>query len=166
MSNRSQALILDEARAQFIQGTVSLTVASRDARMMPSVSKAIGCRVSSARDEVTILLPITDAGALLEHIRSTGALALVVSEPVSHEALQIKADDAREVDVRPGDAALASSYLASFAALVDRLGYPAAFVQQIRGWDVGSLAAVAFTPNAAFLQTPGPRAGEPLEPLS
>lgn len=164
MSNRSQAPVLDAARAQFILGAVSLTVASRGKDLRPSVCTAVGCRVSEDYREVTVLLPRSDVGELLEHVRLTGTIAMVAAHPISHEALQLKAIDAREVAPTPADDALVASYLAAFAEQLAGIGMSDRFVAEVRRWGKSGIVAIGFTATAAFLQTPGPRAGEELAP--
>jgi hypothetical protein len=47
---------LPEDVAAFIQGGVSITVASRDERFVPSIAKAVGCRVGDDGTTVTVLM--------------------------------------------------------------------------------------------------------------
>ncbi|MBL8289332.1 MAG: hypothetical protein JNL85_15240, partial [Rubrivivax sp.] len=48
------AIALPPEMASFIQGGVSITLAGRDERLVPSIAKGVGCHVSPARDAVSV----------------------------------------------------------------------------------------------------------------
>lgn len=104
----------------------------------------------------------TPAAAVLDDIRRTGAIAAVFSRPSTHETLQLKGVDARIVPAEPGDDALARRYVDAFVAELVPYGYPEAVIRAFLTCPPEDLVAVQFTPVAAFSQTPGPQAGEPL----
>ena len=57
---------LDADHAAFIQGGVSVIVASRDADFVADVVRGCGCRVSRDRRQVTVLVEPSRAGTLLD----------------------------------------------------------------------------------------------------
>jgi hypothetical protein len=124
--------VLDADHAAFIQGGVSVVVASRDAARVPRVCRAIGCRVSDDRRRVTVYLSAFQGAPLLAAIRSEGVIAVAFNLPSTHRAYQLKGSDARVVPLE----------------------------RALLWYDPAELTGVAFTPAAAFTQTPGPRAGE------
>ncbi|HET9130445.1 MAG TPA: hypothetical protein VFO86_05825, partial [Terriglobia bacterium] len=63
---------------------------------------------------------------------------------------------------RKQDRKIAERYCDSFIRVVCPLGYHEALIRAYLWFDPEELATIAFTPGEAFLQTPGPRAGEPL----
>jgi hypothetical protein len=53
-------------------------------------------------------------------------------------------------------------YLASMEHEIQRVGYSAALARAMLSHRLEDVVAVTFTPEHAFEQTPGPRAGSPL----
>jgi hypothetical protein len=151
--------LLDAEHAAFIQGGVSINVAARDAAMVPRISRALGCRVSEDRRQVTVYLAAFQAADVLAAIRANGAIAVGFNLPSTHRSLQLKGTDAKIVTVERADLECAARYAAAFSADIGFLGYSAKFGYALLWFEPAELTAVAFTPTAAFEQTPGPRAG-------
>jgi hypothetical protein len=157
-------LTLDARHAEFIrQDGISINLASRAEGNAPVVARAVGCRVSADAQRVTVLVASAQYTPLVEAVRASGALAAVFSLPRTHETIQLKAVDARLASLAPGDAELARRHMDSFAAGLAALGYGEDMVRAFVWCDPGELAAIEFTPSAAFLQTPGPGAGTPIK---
>jgi hypothetical protein len=152
---------LDAGHAVFIQGPVSVIVASRNAERVADVVRGCGCRVSRDRRAVTVLVEPGPASTLLEDVAANGMIAVVFSQPSTHRTIQLKGTDARVVPVTATDRAAARRHLREWSEDLCRLGYGAAFAAALHG-GTGALAAIRFTPTAAFQQTPGPGAGQPL----
>jgi hypothetical protein len=161
MTEEAAPLAPDEAA--FIEGGVSIIAAARDAQHEMTVSRAMGCRVSADRRRVTIFLSTVQSGALLADVRANGVIAVVFSQPTSHRAIQLKGFDAAVVPLTPEDPHLWVAYRARLAAEVRHIGFSEVFVRAMLNAPSGDVVAVAFTPSAAFLQTPGPKAGTPLQ---
>lgn len=155
------ASLLDAAYAEFIQSGVSVVVATRNAELVPDVVRGCGCRVSRDRRHVTVLVDATRAGRLLEDIAANRRIAVVFSQPSTHRTIQLKGDDARMVKVTAADRTIAARHLESWTDDLGRIGYSREFAAAVHGRD-SQLVAIAFTPAAAFQQTPGPGAGQPL----
>ena len=155
-------LQLDPDHASFMQGGVSIVVSARSAGLVPDVVRACGCRVASDRRRVTVLLDSTRAGSVLEHIAANGQVAVVFSQPSTHRTIQLKGSDARRVRITGADRSLAAQHLQAWSDDMQSFGYPADFSRAVHGdaWD--RLAAITFTPVAAYEQTPGPGAGQAL----
>jgi hypothetical protein len=151
--------LLDADHAAFIQSGVSIVVASRDATNAPRVARALGCRVSADRRRVTVYLGAFQAAPLLAAIRAEGAIAVAFNLPSTHRAFQLKGTDAAAVPLDRSDLEHAQRYVDAFAADIGLLGYAAAYGRALLWFDPAELTGIAFTPAAAFEQTPGPRAG-------
>jgi hypothetical protein len=154
---------LDAAHAEFIQGGVSVIVASRNAARVPDAVRGCGCRVSRDRRRVTVLVERGRAGTLLDDVAGNGMIAVVFSQPSTHRTIQLKGADAVLVAARPADRTLVATHREDWIGELMRIGYSREFAEAFWGPLPASLAAVAFTPTAAFQQTPGPAAGQPLE---
>jgi hypothetical protein len=154
--------LLDAGHAAFVTGGVSIIAASTDAANVPSVERAIGCKVSADRRRVTIFVAASSARALVADIRRAGRVAVVFSDPPTHRALQLKGTDAEVVRVQPADHRVVAAYRAAFAAAIGSIGHPPELARAALACPPDEVVAIAFTPAAAFVQTPGPRAGAPV----
>jgi len=159
----SAASPLGASLADFVQGGVGIVVASRDARLLASVGRAVGCRVERDAARVTVFLVPSENGALLEDIRASGRIAVVFSQPSSHRTVQFKGADACERDVEPQDLAALSAYADALDAELASIGFGNGYARALIAHAPGDLVGVGFTVSEGFVQTPGPRAGDPLE---
>lgn len=151
--------MLTEELAAFIQGAVSILVASRDRRHVPSVSRAIALRVSPDRARVTLLLATEQCRQLLADIEASRAVAVVCTQPSTHRTLQLKGSDAHATALADGDYALAAQHNIAFAEALLPLGYARDLAFTVHDVAGQTLSAVTFGVDALFEQTPGPRAG-------
>jgi hypothetical protein len=142
---------------------LSILAAGRGPGNIPFVARALGSRLSTDHQLVTLLFCSSEARGLLEQVAANGAIAVTVTLPATHQALQLKGLDARVEKVLESDLTLAASYCEAFVAHLAELGYAPHLVRTILAYEPGDLAAVTFTPAAAFSQTPGPRAGHAIE---
>lgn len=156
--------LLDPAQAAFLAGPVSIGMASHDAQGVPSLARAYGCRVAPDRCEVMVFLCRRRSAPLLRDLAAGAPVAVVFSRPLTHETLQLKGLCARLDELAPGDREIMLAAGEAFCAELVALGYPEAFARALMAPSADDAVAATFTPVAAFEQTPGPRAGERLEP--
>jgi hypothetical protein len=154
--------VLNEKWAAFIQGGVAIMASSCTPDRIPTLARVLGCRVTPGLQKVTIFVAASQADALMNAIRSTGAIAAVFTQPSTHASVQLKGTDAAVGPARPTDAQLSKRYIDAFVADAVPLGYPEDLLRALVAADPSDLVCITFSPAAAFLQTPGPRAGEPL----
>ena len=138
---------------------VSCIVASRDARLRPSVMRAVASRLAADRREVTVFLSRRQSGQLLQDIAATGHVAAVFSQPSTHRTVQLKASSAVLREARPEDAPDLARCQATLEQELQSIGYPAGLASALLAHRLEDLVAVSFQPEQAFDQTPGPRAG-------
>lgn len=162
----SAALQLDEAQADFLTHHVSILIGSCNQRCEPSVARAYGCRVAADRRSITVFLAVAQAEAVIKDLRGGGGIAAVFSRPTSHRTLQLKGSRADIAALEPGDRELMRRYGKSFAEEVESIGFGASFGTSIMSGCEAEAVAVRFVPIAAFEQTPGPSAGQPLSAAS
>lgn len=141
---------------------VSTIVASRDAQLRPSVMRAVGARISTNGQRITVFLRRSQSRQLLADIATTGHIAVVFSDPPSHRTVQVKATAAVQRAVQPADEPALQSYLSAMQHAVAQVGYGPRYTAAMLNAPRDDLVAVEFLPEAAFDQTPGPHAGEPL----
>jgi hypothetical protein len=155
---------LDAAHAAFVVGGVTISVASSDAAGRPSVGRALGCRVAPDRSRLTLFVARRPNGPLLADLARSGRIAACFSEPSTHRTIQLKGSDASLGPVDARDLTLMRVQIDAKVAELVPLGHEEALVRSVFHGEADDVVAVSFTPNAAFVQTPGPRAGAPLQP--
>jgi len=148
--------------AAFVQGAVGIVVASRDARLLPSIGRAVGCRADPEAGRVTVFLVPSENAALLADVRESGRIAAVFSEPSSHRTVQLKGSDASERAVDARDREAMAAYGGALDAELSSIGFGDGYARALIAHDPSDLVGLEFTVAEAFEQTPGPRAGEPL----
>ena len=154
---------IDAEHAAFIATAgVSISVGSSSADLLPSITRGIGCRIAPDRSRISVFVVADQARELLDDVRATRRIAVVFSEPHSHRTLQIKGRDAVVESLEPGDRERIERYRAAFTAELAAIGFGPLFTHALIDSGGGDVVALAFAPCAAFDQTPGPRAGEPL----
>lgn len=156
--------LLDATRAAFLGGPLGINLASRAPDLRPSLARGYGCRVAADRRAVTLFVAARRADALLRDLAAGAPLAVIFSRPLSHESLQLKGASAAIEPLAAGDRDRMRDYAAAFSAEICALGYDLDFARALLAAVEEEALAVRFRPTAAFEQTPGPKAGEPLGP--
>ncbi len=153
---------LDPDHLRFMTDGVSINTASSGAHGLPSQCRAFGCRVDDAGRRIRVFLSGAQAADLLRDVGQSRALAVVFSDPPTHRTIQLKGRDARVEPLSPGDPGVVAAYRTAFVACLRPLGFTEPMVRALLDCPDADLVAVAFTPEAAFNQTPGAQAGAPL----
>lgn len=108
---------------------------------------------------LTVYLPVATSETSLANLRGNGAIAVVLSQPLTHRTVQLKG---RVETLRPAleeERAGVERMAAAFDAEVEVIGLPPAVVRRRTKWP---RHAVTFVVREAYEQTPGPRAGAPI----
>lgn len=122
----------------------------------------MGCKVLDGGKKLAVFLRRSQSADLLENIRCSGKVANVFSLPSSNRTLQLKGVDAQVFPFDPGDLPIVENHVSDFLLEVLPLGLPEAVVRALFSYTVDDLVTLVYSPCAAFSQTPGPKAGEPL----
>lgn len=152
----------DDDLVAFLTGGISIALASRNASLVPSITRAKGCRVlrgSTAR--LRLFVSTAQAGDFLDDIRSTSTVSATFTKPETHRTLQFKGTDARIDTLDPEDRTALAAAVVSFGSVISPLGFPPDFIRAFLETQ-GDEVVIEFTPTDAFEQTPGPAAGERL----
>ena len=155
--------LLDRPQIGLILGPVSISVASADLNLAPSLARAYGCRYTAERGEITLFLSVPRSESLLRDLRAGAAIATAFSRPSTHQTLQLKGERAQTAPLARGDRELMLAYGDSFVAEIRALGYADHFTGRLMSAVTEDAVAVTFRPVAAFEQTPGPTAGRSLD---
>lgn len=147
--------------ARRLEGLAAIHVATRDAALVADEVMASAAVLSEDGGTLTVYLPDATSATSLANLRGNGAIAVVLSEPLTHRTVQLKgsADGIRPAREEEREAVL--RHAASFDAQVEAIGLPPAVVRRRAKWPCH---AVTFAIAGAWEQTPGPHAGEPLAP--
>jgi len=151
--------LIDRDVLAFLEGRrVAVSIASRSEQFMPSVTRALGYRISADGSQVAVFVP-RQSERVLADLRATAQAAVVFTEPSTHRSMQVKGSDARITPLEEGDWPAVSAHADDLVAEICPLGYTEALVRKMTECTPQQIVAVRFTPSAAFGQTPGPRAG-------
>lgn len=146
---------------QFVQSGISVLVGSRDARLMPDCSRAVGARVEDDGGTMTVYLPPVTSQVTLANLRDNGRIAVAFSRPADHRSVQVKG---RVLEIREADAAdreWIDRYRGELVQNWGFVGVPPRFTLRAVSWPS---QAVRFRIESWFVQTPGPDAGAALQP--
>lgn len=155
--------ILTADLVAFCQSGISVVVASRGTDGDPIAGLALGCDIEEA-GVVRILLSRSANEALLRSLAAGSKIAATFSRPADHRSIQIKGRAAWRVPLRAGDEELLAAQCAGMARELLDVGYSDALAAGYCAFDLADIAAIAFTPERIFVQTPGPGAGSALTP--
>jgi len=128
----------------------------------PGICRGLGAE-ALPDGRVTVLLPRNSCGQALDAIRETRHVAVVLGLPSTHRTLHMKGHDAEIIETEPRHHALLSAHFEAFAAQIKPFGF--ARERLALNWyneRDGDLVAVSFSIAAAWDQTPGPGAGQPV----
>ena len=138
---------------------VSVIVGSRDAALRPSLMRAVGSRFEADSAAITVYLARPQSRQLLQDIAATGQIAVVFSEPSTHRTVQLKASRATQRAAGQDDLEALAAYLASMEHEIQAVGFRPELTRAMLAHRLEDVVALTFTPEQAFDQTPGPRAG-------
>jgi hypothetical protein len=150
------------ALAALLARPVSANVASRDNGHRPHLTRAVGFRLAPDLQHLTVFLAASTSACVLADLRANGRIAVVFSEPSTHRTLQVKGSDAVMAPATPDDLVVLRAYWQAFTEEIGALGFGPRVAQTIFEFALDDIVGVRLTPQAAFDQTPGPRAGEAL----
>lgn len=154
--------MIDAAHIAFLRLGLAVSLASCGAGREVNLARGIACRLSADGARVVVFLPLRSSAALLADVAGNGRLAALFTQPSTHRSLQFKTDDACRCAIEPGDAAVIAANVDAFVLEVMPLGFTEAVIRHFFAYESQDLTALAFTPQTAFDQTPGPQAGQAL----
>jgi hypothetical protein len=159
----SASIMFPQDLLDFIHQGLSITAASRDHRFIPSISKALACRVLPEAQEVRIFVNAVQASHLLADVTSCQRIAVTYCLPSSHKTIQIKGFSAKQLEPQAGDLEFTQGYVQALSQDLETLGYHPAIIARYLHVEPEQLAVISFQPDSIFEQSPGEKAGEPME---
>lgn len=155
--------VLTQELAEFCQSGVSIVIAASTADGLPIAGVARACRITPG-GRMRILLSARANMALLGALARGSAFAATFSAPRNHRSIQIKALSARQVDPTVGELDEVERQVRTFTSELVFVSYTPRFAGAYTGYSLDDIVAIEFSPHEAFVQTPGPGAGEHLVP--
>ena len=151
--------LLSTEHIALIASGVSTIVASRDVQRRPSLMRAVGASITPEGDRITVYLNRSASQQLLADLQATGHIAVVFSEPSTHRTVQVKASQIQLRDGLATDTDLLQRYLSAMELQLKHVGFGPHYARIMLAHRPEGVVAVSFTPEQAYDQTPGPKAG-------
>jgi len=159
MASRTSALPFSEDLVELIASGVDVYVATRDSELESESMLAMGIRAHADRMGLTVYVPEALAESTCKNLDENGEIAVTLIRPSDFKAVQVKG---RSIGIRPSnemDRELQSIFRSALVEQFEVVGIPRSMSRRIVWWP--SLA-VDMRVEEVFVQTPGPRAGEPM----
>jgi hypothetical protein len=165
MKRATSSVSISAQLKAFLESGVSVVVGTRDADLVPEITRAWGLVVSKDRKSISLCLPLATSHKTLDNLAGNGQVAVCCSLPTSYKTVQLKGQCLETRD--PGDADLAAvgRHRVAFGRLNKRIGFPRQHSETFWRREIETspdLVKLRFLPEQIFDQTPGPDAGSPL----
>jgi hypothetical protein len=155
--------VLTQELAEFCESGVSVVIAASTADGMPIAGRGKACRITPD-GTMRIFLPEPGNTALLAAFSAGSPIAVTFSAPRNHRSIQVKGSQVRPVGLDAGDLDLVARQVKDFENDLVFVNYPLRFSATYTAYHPEEIVAIEFSPKDAFVQTPGPGAGEVLAP--
>lgn len=149
----------DPATKGFLEnGGLAAQVGSADPNGRPQIAAAWGPR-ENGDGTMTVFLDTARAARTLANLAMNRNIALIVADPISYRSVQFKGEWLSTAAPTEEEQAWVQRHREGFASNLALVGdSPGA----IRNMWMDEITRIDFTVRAAFDQTPGPQAGQPL----
>jgi hypothetical protein len=123
---------------------------------MPACCRAVGARVHDDGSTLTVWLPVATSQAIVTDLATNPRIAIAMSEPISHETIQIKGRTCAVRLAGSDERNIVSQQMERLADVLEQLGMPRRVTSRISRWPA---FAIDVSVDEVYDQTPGPRAG-------
>jgi hypothetical protein len=141
-----------------LEGLSAIVVASRDDDFVPACTLASAVH-ADGEGRATVYVPEVNGGPVFANVERSGAVAVVMEHIPTHRCVQIKGTCLEMRPAREDERPLIEAIQQAFFADVRVFGASSHVMRRNR-WPC---RAITFTVAEVFEQTPGPRAGLPVE---
>jgi hypothetical protein len=154
--------VIDAALLATLNQRCDVVLSSGSAAAVPSLCWGMAGRVLADGRTVQAWVREDQARQFLADVRATGRVAAVFNEPYTSVAVQLKGGGARVRAASRDDEAFLSDHVARMVRELARVNFDEGFARNFFEQPWTMLAVVSFEAAEVFVQTPGPRAGQPL----
>lgn len=153
--------VLTTELAEFCESGVSVVIAASTREGMPIAGRAKACRILPD-GKMRLFLAEAFNAPLLMAFDHGSPIAVTFSAPHNHRSIQVKAHAVGRVELAEGDLAEVIRQVQAFEDDLVFVHYTRRFSQHYTAYRLEETVAIEFSPSDAFVQTPGPGAGEQL----
>jgi hypothetical protein len=149
----------------FLESGVSVVVGTRDADLVPEITRAWGLLVSKDRKSITLCVPLATSQKAFDNLAGNGQMTVCCSLPTSYKTVQLKGQCVKTADPSRADLAAVERHRKAFGRLNKRIGIPHQRSETFWKRELETspvLMKLRFVPEQIFDQTPGPDAGSHL----
>jgi hypothetical protein len=148
----------DELRSYFEKG-LSVSVATRNADLLPYALRGWGQHLSSDGRTLDVFIDRPIAARAISDLRDNGRLAVVFTDVFEFRSIQVKGRCVEVGDPEPDDWPFIEHHREAFTDALTALGFQTALVRNFWSTQVVKLRMVI---EEFYDQTPGPGAGRKL----
>lgn len=152
--------MLNERLQRVAGGGASLLVGTADAELRPTTCRAVAIRGNDDFSQLTVYIPMLTGHQTIANIATTRRLAVSCSDIPTHVTVQFKGSSRAVRVARQDEADTVTAYISQFAEVLELVGVPRHKTRSFTHWPC---FAVDVDVQEIYDQTPGPRAGSPLE---
>jgi len=155
-------MVIDSELASFMESAVMIIVGTCDDALRPQIGRAVGAVVDRATGGVDLIVSDWQWPETIANVRRNGRLAVTFARPSDYVSYQVKGR-ATVIPTSAAHRACAARYVEAMTATLVGNGLDA----RVTGpWLVDrEPAALRLAAETIFVQTPGDKAGQRLEPL-
>ena len=155
-------MMIDAELASFMESAVMIIVGTCDDALRPQIGRAAGAIVDRATGRVDLIVSDWQWPETIANVRRNGRLAVTFARPSDYVSYQVKGR-ATVIPASAAHRARAARYVEAMTATLVGNGLDARVTTP---WLVDrEPAALRLTAEMIFVQTPGDKAGQRLEPL-
>ena len=154
-------MVIDAELASFMESAVMIIVGTCDNALRPQIGRAVGAIVDRATGGVDLIVSGWQWPETIANVRRNGRLAVTFARPSDYVSYQVKGR-AKAIPPSAAHRACAARYVEAMTAILVGNGLDARVTAP---WLVDrEPAALRLAAEMIFVQTPGDRAGQRLEP--
>ena len=155
-------MMIDAELASFMESTVMIIIGTCDDALRPQIGRAAGAIVDRATGGVDLIVSNWQWPETIANVGRNGRLAVTFARPSDYVSYQVKGR-ATVIPTSAAHRACAARYVEAMTAILVGNGLD---VRVTTPWLVDrEPAALRLAAEMIFVQTPGDKAGQRLEPL-
>lgn len=132
-------------------------LATRDAQLHPHSGRGFRASRGTQRDHLVVWAVPSQSVQVIDDLRDNGAVAVLISVPMTHETFQLKGRMVSIEDAPASDEPMVRARLEMLCQDGERMGVSRRMVERLEIWPA-QLITIAV--EQIFRQTPGPGAGD------
>lgn len=138
----------------------SLLVGTVDSQGTPALCRAVAITSSDSLATATVYVPIATSRDVIANVASTRRIAIVAAYPPDHVSVQLKGTTTGVRLAADHEESMIRDQFGAFVDILHDLGMPHRVVRSLNQWPA---FAIDVKIEDVFEQTPGPKAGNPLQ---